>query len=269
MLQDSRIAGSWPDLVDRLDRSGQLRRWAVAEPTLAAADSLADLAALTGQKADPAPSDAVCGALVRIAVSDSPGHQDALLVLVHLLSRGLVQLARELADLTPCPLEMVVGELTLQVRSFGPGPRGGQRRRAFAANLLLDTRRALLRELREHCTPSRPDTVDELIDPTDAGQVAAFFDRPLPGPGGRVGDWGDVELGDVLVWAETKGVACARDLEVLLAAECSRDRSAGAAGQQRVAAALGIHHSTLRRRRDRALAALQRARGQFPAWLAA
>lgn len=266
MLQDPRIAGSWPELVDRLDGSGALRRWATAEPALRAADSLADLAALTGKTADRGCSDAVCGALVRIAAGDQAGSQDAVLVLVHLLSRGLVQLARELADLTPCPLEMVVGELTVQIRSFGPGPRGGNRRRAFAANLLLDTRRALLRELRGHCTRSRPNWADELVDPTDRGRVIEVFDQAMPGPGEETGE---LNLLDVLVWAESSGVACARDLEVLVAAERSRDRSAGADGQQRVAASLGIHHSTLRRRRARALAALQSASAQYPAWLAA
>jgi hypothetical protein len=265
MLQDPTVAGSWPELVTRLDKAGQVQRWAVAEPALRAAASVADLATLTSPGTDLARSDAVCGALVRVAAGSRPDGQDAVLVLLHLLSRGLTQLAREIADLTPCPLEIAAGELTVQIRSYGTGPRGGQRHRAFAANLLRDTRRALLRELRPHCTPRRPNSADLLVDPTDRPRVVEVFDQTIPGPG----EDDDLDLVDVLVWAERTGVACARDLEVLIEAERSRERVAGVASQQQIAAALGVHHSTLRRRRDRALAAMQNASGQFPAWLAA
>jgi hypothetical protein len=265
MFQDPRIAGSWPELVARLDEAGQMQRWAVGEPALRAAVSVAELAALTTARANPERSDAVCGALVRIAAGAAPDSQDAVLVLVHLLSPGLGQLAGEFADLTLDPLEIAVGALTVQIRSYGVGPRGGQRRRAFAANLLRDTRRALLRELRPHCTPRRPNSADELIDPTDRERIAEVFDQALPGPG----EDEELDLVDVLVWAERTGVACSRDLEVLVEAERSSDRSAGAAGQRHIAAALGIHQSTLRRRRARALAALQNASARFPAWLAA
>lgn len=265
MLQDPTVAGSWPELVTRLDKVGQVQRWAVAEPALGAMGSVADLAILTAPQADAERSDAICGALVRVASRSGPDSQDAVLVLLHLLSRGLTQLAREIADLTPCPLEIAAGELTLQIRSFGTGPRGGQRRRAFAANLMRDTRRALLRELRPHCTPRRPNSADMLVDPTDRLRVVEVFDQTVPGPG----DDDELDLVDVLMWADRTGVASARDLEVLVDAERSRERMAGAASQQQIATALGIHESTLRRRRDRALAAMRNASAQFPAWIAA
>jgi hypothetical protein len=264
MLLDPTVAGSWPELVTRLDKVCQVQRWAVVEPALHAAASVADLATLTSPGADPERSDAVCGALVRVAAGSRPDSQDAVLVLLHLLSRGLTQLAREIADLTPCPLEIAAGELTVQIRSYGAGPRGGKRHRAFAANLLRDSRRALMRELRPHCTPRRPNSADLLVDPTDWPRVVEVFDQTIPGPGED-----DLDLVDVLVWAERTGVACARDLEVLIEAERSRERVAGIASQQQIAAGLGIHHSTLRRRRDRALAAMQNASALFPAWLAA
>jgi hypothetical protein len=267
MFKDDVAAGSWDELAERVDHGGAIGRWARAEPALRGVATVAELAELTGPDGDRARADAVLGALIRTGSSRGGDDADALLLVLHLLSAGVAVIAAELADLHPTVLQLVVGELTVAVRSFGAlGPRGGGRRnRAFAANLLRDARRAVLRELRPHCTPKRPHDSDILIDPLNALRVNALFDLTIPGPGEN----GDLELVDVLQWAQHCGVAAEQDLRVLLAAEHARDRSTTAESQSHIAAALGIHASTLRRRRERALRALRSAhRDYLDQWLA-
>ena len=266
MYQDASIAGSWNELVGRLDQSSALKRWALAEPALARLGSIEEFVGLTAAGAALERADAVLGALVRTASAYGGDDPDATLVLLHVLSAGVEILAADLADLTTDSVALVVGELTVRIRSFGTGPRGGRRERAFAANLLRDTRRAVLRELRPHCTPKRPDDVDVLVDPTNPTWVSEVLDSDLAGPGD---DDDEPELHDVLLWAERTGLAAPIDLAALIEGERSRDRTKSAAGQLRIAAALGIHQSTLRSRRNRALAALRAASGDFQAWLAA
>ncbi len=166
MFDDPSVAGSWPALVDRLDRAGALERWAVREPPLRPVRSVRDLAYFGG-----AERGAVLGALVRLAAVDGGDESDALLVALHLLSDGVRALATRLRDLHPDPTHLVAGELAAQIRSFPWRRRTG----AYAANLLLDTRAALLRELRPGCTRVHPNRADLLIDPQDerlVGRVA-------------------------------------------------------------------------------------------------
>jgi len=245
---DSTI-GSWDLLSDRLDRDGTVQRWARLEPALMEVLELQDLAGRLRPGTDPARADELLGALVRLAAADGHDDPDAVLVLLHLLSGGARALAARLADLAGDMLGLVVGELTVQIRAF-PWRR---RTRAYAASLLLDTKAALWRELRPHRTRAFPGAGEVLVDPTDARQVAGLFGGSVPGPEGD----GDLELLDLLVWAARTGVVDGEDLALLLQVE--RTREYGGAAQLQVAAAWGINERTLRRRRDRALAALQAA----------
>lgn len=261
------IAGSWDALVERLERSDAVARWARAEPALQGVGAVADLTALTAEGSDRA--DGVLAALVRTGSARGGNELDAVALVLHLLSPGATRMAAELTDLHPRALQLVVGALTVAVRSYGDvGLRGaGAPRRSVAANLLRTARRAVLRELRPHCTPKRPRDTDVLIDPTNAASRDAVFDRPMSGPGDAEDD---LDLGDVLRWAERCGIASRRDLRVLLDSERSRDRFAGAKGQAAIAAGLGIHPSTLRRRRERALRALRDAhRDYLDRWVVA
>ena len=72
----------------------------------------------------------------------------------------------------------------------------------------------------------------------------------------------DVDVVDMLLWAGGHGVAPLQDLLMLL--DLERRRGYGTATRHRVADDLGINERTVRRRRDRALAALRQAR---PAYL--
>ncbi len=247
MYRDPRLAGSWEGLLDRLTTDATTDRWAALEPALGTPVDLAAIAVELRPGVAPDRADELLGALVRLAAVDGQDEPDAVLVLLHLLSNGATALSYRLADLSDDSLPLVVGQLTVQIRAF-PWRR---RTRAYAANLLLDTRAALLRELVPHRTRNHPAVREVLIDPTDPRSVAGLLNRPSHNPAE------DVDLDDVLSWATRTGVVPARDVALLLDVE--RTREHGGPAQLRVAAAWGINERTLRRRRDRALTALRQA----------
>jgi hypothetical protein len=250
---DTATAGSWGTLTSRLTEQRTLEGWVRREPVLFGVKDFADLALQLRPGADRQRADELLGALVRLAAADGADDADAVLVVLHLLSDGAHVLAARLSDLTGDSLALVVGELTVQIRSF-PWRR---RTRAYAANLLLDTKKAVWRELRPHRTRTYPDAGEVLVDPTDARAVAGVFDSPLVGPGDEDG----LDLNEVFAWAAATGVATGRDLELLLQIE--RNREYGGNVQVELARACGMSERTLRRRRDRALAALRAAGSSY------
>jgi hypothetical protein len=249
MFHDPTIVGSWTALAARLDGDAILVRWAATEPALAGLSSVHDLLAVWAEGADDRP-DVVLAALVRRAAVDGGRDDDALLLTLHLLS-GLVRtMARQLADLNPDILAVVVGELACQIRCY-PWQR---RPRAIAANLRAETRRAVLAELRPS-SRYHPDRVEVLTATGDITRIASA----------TAGDEGeDLDVVDLLQWAVRSGVD-AEDVALLIATECSRDGQHRCA-DQKVAAAHGITTRTLYRRRNRTLTAL---RGVAPQYLAA
>lgn len=253
MYRDTRLAGSWDCLLARLARDATLVRWGHLEPALAGSVCPDQLAAELACGIDPQRGDDVLGALVRLGAADGHDEADAVLLLLHLLSDGASALASRLSDLTGDVLALAVGELTVQIRVF-PWRR---RTRAYAANLLLDTKAALLRELLPHRTRSRPHAREVLVDPTDSRQVDALLDAPAASPEGA----DEHTLNDLLVWASRTGVVGREDAALLL--EVERTRECGGDAQLRVAQAWRINERTLRRRRARTLAALQQARSGY------
>jgi hypothetical protein len=167
MFLDNRIAGSWDALTIRLHEQSALDRWRQVEPVLAGVTDLEDLRRQLRPGTPRKRADELLGALVRLSAVDGHDDGDAVLLL-HLLSEGAEVLAGRLADQAGDVVALVVGELTAQIRSF-PWRR---RTRAYAANLLLDTKAALWRELRPHRTRTFPGAGEVLVDPTDAWQVA-------------------------------------------------------------------------------------------------
>jgi hypothetical protein len=250
MFCDSSIAGDWTDLTQRLDAAGAFSRWSRTEPALRGLDHIDELAALlaSGSGADADRADALLGALVRTACREGGDDPDAVLLVLHLLADGLRPMAKRLADLSEDILLLLVGELTVQIRTFPL-----RRTRAYAANLLRDTQLACWRELRPHRTRTYRNGTDILVDPLDHARMCHWFDRPIGGPGSEAG----TELGDVLAWAEQRGIASRRDLALLV--DLEHQRGYGTAARHRVAASFGINERTLRRHRDRALAALRAA----------
>lgn len=246
MFHGSSPAGDWAALLERLDRTGAFPRWQSQEAALAAVPCLADLPSHTGRGAEPAAADRILGALVRIAAVDGRDDRDAALVLVHLLRNGIVTLAAwlDLGHPTRWTLSLVVSELTCRIRAF-PWRR---RSRAHAANLLLDTKRALLAE-RPALGPDRRPQV-ALWDPFHPAWLT------LPAAAPVRDDWADLQD-----WAEQTNVALADDMRMLL--RLHQSAGYGTRCRHQVAAEFGINERTLRRRRDRTLTALRAAAPRF------
>lgn len=161
----------------------------------------------------------------------------------------LAALAARLPGRADGRLELVVGELTVQIRTF-PWQR---RTRAYAANLLLDTKAALLKELRPH--GASPMAV-VLVDPTDPVRVAALLDSPTEANGRD-----DLDLFDLLTWATRNNVLDPGDVALLVQIEQVRARSG--AERRQLAQQWGVTQRTLRRRRQRALTAIRATAGDY------
>lgn len=229
-----------------MDGVGTVPRWAVTEPALSGLAGVEDIAGAVARCGDPARVDEVMGAVVRLAARDGGDDPDAVLLLVHLLSDGVLALAGRLSGLGGDLVSVIVAELTCQIRSF-PWRR---RTRAYAANLLLDTKHVLWEEAAHRRVSSR----EELIDP-QCWQGRELGDRIEPGEGGGE----DLDLIDVLMWAARTGVAPAGDLVLLLQSE----RVPAGPGRHAVAREFGLHERALRRRRSRTLAVLRAASDRY------
>ena len=244
MFINSQVAGSWPELVVRLERCDTWARWGQVEPALTMVGGPASLPAALARGVDRDCADAVLGALVRLAAADGGDEQDAVLLVLHALAEGAAALAGQVAHRTVDSLSVVVGELTCQIRSF-PWRR---RTRAYAANLLADTKHQLwVGELRPSGTGHHPEQarpVDPLTWPGLRPDRAAAVD-----PVGQ----SQTELLDLLVWAAGAGVAPVGDLELLW----DQIAAANTTGQADLAAELGVHERTLRRRRRRTVQSLR------------
>jgi hypothetical protein len=134
---------TWPSLAERVERSGRWPAWVTAEPALASVAGLQEVAAIVADRDHPGRADALLGALVRLGAMDGGNDQDAAGAVALLLSNGAARLAGQLRNLSSDIDQMVAVQVWLQIRAF-PWRR---RRRAIAKNILMDARRALLRDL--------------------------------------------------------------------------------------------------------------------------
>jgi len=252
MFHDPTIVGSWPALAARLDGDAVLTRWATSQPALAGLTTVADLVAACSDTSEYERSNAVLLALVQLAAIDGGSDDDALALLLHLLSGLVWTLVRQLRDLSPDIVAVVVGELVCQIRRY-PWQR---RPRAVAANLRADTRRAVLAELRprDRRHPERGEFL------TADGDVTRLI--PIDPLGGTE----DLDVVDLLQWAVRSGVDAA-GLELLIATERGRDLSPQG-GDSEVAAKYGISTRTLYRRRSRTLSALRAVANDYLAAVA-
>lgn len=253
------LGGSWSELVARLDAAGRPEAWR-REPALAALVTVQDLRDWTSS-GQPERADAVLGALVRLAAAAGGNDADAVVVLLHLLWPGASRLAAKFRHLSPDPQTLILGELSIQIRRF-PFER---RRRAHAANLLMDTQAAVWRELRPYRTdqPGRP--AERLVDPLDDARSAdAEYGEPglLDRPQAHPADSDDLDLVDMLLWAQRSGAVDPIDVAVLVELEYARELP-DASPQRLVAQSRGWTVRTVQRRRDRALAALRACRGDY------
>jgi hypothetical protein len=249
MFRDDSIAGEWSTLVRRLDGRAALARWAECEPALVGFNGVATLERALVRGGDPDRADAILGALVRIAAADGGCDDDALLLLLHLLSGVVLSLSRQLRDLAPDMLHTVANELACQIRAY-PFQR---RTRAWGANLRAETRRALLATYRPWCRLAPGTALGEHpLDPHSSAWETVSAGRAVAGPD----DGGGLDVGDLLRWAVGNGVDPA-DLRLLLDTEMARAQRHAVGCDRRVAAGHGLALRTFYRRRERALAALR------------
>lgn len=245
MFADESIAGSWQQLIARIDGRNALAGWAAVDDRLAGVREVRrDVLPAVAAGPEKGRADDVLGALVRVAAADGGDDPDALLLVVHLCSDWVVPLARQLADLSPGMVGLIVGELTCQIRAFD----WRRRRRAVAACLKWDTRRAVLGEfLPGH--ERRRGWVERVVAPTNP----VWEDTRLCPPVAHPADEADVDVADLLLWAVRRG-ADAADVTLLVRIEQTRDRCRGHWWDE-----LGVPRRTLYRRRARALRALREA----------
>jgi hypothetical protein len=237
MFHDPSLVGCWTRLARHLDDDGVVEAWAASEPELS---DLTDLGRLLAAWADPARMHAVGSALVRLAAADHDRDDNALLLLLHLLSGLVWRLVAQLGDLSRDITAIVIGELACQIRGYHWRTRGGW----LIPNLERDTRRAVLADLRP-TSRYHPDRVEHL---TWTGEIQIAEDAVQA-------QSDDVHLLDMLLFAVGQGVDPS-DLRLLVDSERARGRR-GARADVAVAAAYGISRRTLLRRRQRALAALR------------
>jgi len=134
---------NWPALKDHVERSDRWRSWVAVEAVLAELNGLDEVVAIVENRSDPGRADAVLAALVRLGAVAGGNDLDAAQAVALLLTNGAGRLARQLGNLSGNIEEIVAGQVWLQIREFPCG----RRRRAIAQNILMDARRAVLRDL--------------------------------------------------------------------------------------------------------------------------
>lgn len=259
MFHDDSIAGSWQALVQRIETTDALDRWAADDDRLDGLHTVAgDLLPLLAEGADAARADDILGALVGRAALDGGADDDALLLTVHLLSDWVVPLATQLADLGLAMVGIIVSELTCQIRTYP----WRDRPRAVAASLRWDTRHAVLAEFRPSI-PQHRHRAERVLEPmspqwqdTALGQVSITTDTDT-----------DIDLVDLLLWAARSGVAQA-DIALLIRTEQARADATLKASDDLVAAEFGMPRRSFFRHRARVLDAVRAASRDYLAAVA-
>jgi hypothetical protein len=255
---------TWSALSERVERSGCWSAWVAAEPVLAGANGLDQVMAIAADKADPGRADTLLAALVRLGAVDGGDDQEAAHAAALLLDNGAGRLAGQLRNLSRDIDQMVAGQVWLQIREF-PWRR---RRRAIAANILMDVRRHVLRDLGVDTRRSSRGVEVTLVDTTTVRSAIEAYSLRQGGQDPRAGSGHKLNLPALLEWATDKGVISHQDAAILL--ELASLEVAGtvrglscAAEISAVAARRGVNERTIRRSRDRAIRCLVRARDAY------
>ena len=252
---------TWPALAERVERSGRWPSWITAEPALTCVSGLEEVAAIAGDRAYPGHADELLAALVRLGAVDGGNEQDAAHAVALLLAKGADRLAWQLRNLSGDIDQMVAGQVWLQIREFP----WRTRRRAISANILMDARRALLRDLGVDTRICSRGVAVILVDTTAnvAATRAALADEDR-----CAGSGDEPTLVAVLEWATGNGVVTAVDASILLELAGLQAASAvrglnSAAEINVVAMRRGVNEKTVRRSRDRAVRSLAGAREAY------
>jgi hypothetical protein len=253
MFDVTLLGESRGELAARLDAADTFGRWASLVPELTAGGSVSTI---TGVFAALAPGtaadrwDSLLWSLLRLAAADGADQGDAVLAVLHAVAGGASRLVNRGFD-----EGLVLGELTIRIRTYP----WRTRRRAVAANLLWDTEHALCCELSPAWMRTRGhmQRVTEIPVQITPGVLDEGADIDLPV---EVND-DDLDLVDLLLWAERTGVVDARSLSMLVEYHYGRD--ATGAGHEHVARVFGVNARTSKRRCAATLGALRAAVPQY------
>lgn len=244
------------------DLLGQARTmwptWCAHNPCLNVVDDLLDLPPWL-RAADPEAGDSVLRRLAELASPTAGDDVVAAGALAWLLLPGACLMAHRLRSLTSRIDEVVAAQLWLEIRSFP-----WQRQRKVAANIVMNTRRGVLRELGvgQSAREADPTWARSLQCDPDSPVWAVMESRQEPQSRSAA------ELADVLAWALERSVIDETDRDLLLTLAEVADR-AGVSHNGRgrsglcshtvattVASLLGVSPITIRRRATAALSAL-------------
>lgn len=239
-------------------------QWCEHRPSLRVVQDLLDLPGWI-RAADRHASDDILHQLAELASPTGGGDVVAAGALAWLLLPGACVMAHRLRSLTTRIDEVVAAQLWLEVRSFP-----WQRQRKVAANIVMNTRRGVLRELGVGQSAREADPVwaRAVQCEPDSPVWAVVEGRQDPHPSAT-----SQELADVLLWALEERVIDEADRDLLLALAVTADRtgvshnSRGRSGlcahtvTARVAGQVGVSPITVRRRATVTLSALAAAVG--------
>jgi hypothetical protein len=248
MFDATLLGESRDEFTARLDAGDTFTHWRRLVPELTAdqsVGSLAEVFAALAPGSDPGRWDTLLWSLLRLAAVDGDDQSDAVLAVLHAVAASATRLTRRGFE-----AGLVLGQLTIQIRTYP----WRTRRRAVAGNLLRDTENALCSEVHAARMRTRRHVQQVTEIPVDMGPW-----RGTEGPAAELTSAAadDLDLVDLLLWAERSGVVDARDLAMLVEYHYGRDRTG--AGHEHVARVFGVDVRTSKRRCTAALAALQTA----------
>lgn len=243
--------------------------WCRQQPGLGVVDDLLDMPDWL-RHAPSTAADDVLHTLARLASPTGGDDVTAAGALAWLLLPGACRIAYRLRSLSWRIDELVAAQLWLEVRDFP-----WERHRKVAANIVMNTRRGVLRDLgvgepARQSDPTWARTV--LLPPSDAlwrVVLARLWERADPPAG--------VDVAEVLSGAVGDGVISAGDVELLIGLAVAADdagvtrtrRGQGGLCSRRVvrtvATSSGVSASTVKRRAIASLRAVATASAQIPA----
>ena len=258
--------GPAAERAEMADDSGCWGAWVRAQPALSRVGSAVALIDVVHDRDQPQAANELLLALVRVGSTDGGVDESAATFVATLLAPGGNRIIRTLATLGPDVADIVAGQLWLQVRDYPWRAKP----RAVAKNILMDTRRAVLRDYgasthRRAALVPIPSPED--VAPRDHALERVTFETQVP----------DLALLQLLVWATAWGILHRGDaallwdlvlVDALVATDPDQTLRPGGnigswEGTKRFAAVIGMTERHLRRRRDHAVSALREASDAF------
>lgn len=231
--------------------------WQEQHPVLTVVEGLDDLPAWMMSHRDRSETDAVLLALAELSSPEGGDDVVATGVLAWLLLPGAITIAASLDGVTGQVDELLAAQLWVEARTF-PWQRGHR----VAANILMNARKAVMRDLGLGAAAERTWAHSELVDAHDILRRSGGSAEAEPSA--------QAELTDLLDWACARGVLTGEERALLVEVAEAADRfdarggrgTGGLLGNQvsaEVAQGRGVSPLTIRRRTRRSVDALRQA----------